>query len=226
MKKIRYPTRREPPMTEAEWLVCSDPQPMLEFLRGRASDRKLRLFACACCRKLLHPFQPQKYRNATEAAERHADRLLTEEEVDAVKWQWDRIDRRHLSGREECEVQAVCGSLRVSAAEGASYAGQAVTEIGISPVGLLCCIFGDPFRPMTIDPAWIARHDGTIPKLAQAIYDDRHLPSGHLDPHRLAVLADVLEDAGCTDHDILAHCRGPGPHVRGCWVVDLMLGKE
>jgi hypothetical protein len=57
------------------------------------------------------------------------------------------------------------------------------------------------------------------------IYDARDLPSGHLDAHRLAVLADALTDAGCTDQNILAHCRGPGPHVRGCWVIDLLLGK-
>ena len=61
--------------------------------------------------------------------------------------------------------------------------------------------------------------------MAQVIYEDRDLPSGHLDNARLAVLGDALEDAGCTDADILKHCRGSGPHVRGCWVVDLLLGK-
>jgi hypothetical protein len=92
---------------------------------------------------------------------------------------------------------------------------------------LLHDIFGPlPFRPVVRDLALLTWHDGTIPKLAQAIYDDRALPSGHLDHHRLAVLADALEDAGCSDQDMLAHCRGPGPHVRGCWVIDLLLGKE
>ena len=66
--------------------------------------------------------------------------------------------------------------------------------------------------------------DVTIRKLAESIYDDRELPSGHL--NNLPILADALEDAGCDNHDILSHCRGPGPHVRGCWVVDLILGKE
>jgi hypothetical protein len=64
-----------------------------------------------------------------------------------------------------------------------------------------------------------------VRKLAQAAYDDRRLPSGVLDPARLTVLADALEDAGCADAAILAHCRRPGEHVRGCWVVDLLLGK-
>jgi hypothetical protein len=62
--------------------------------------------------------------------------------------------------------------------------------------------------------------------LAQAAYDEREQPSGRLDVARLAVLADALEDAGCDQPDLLGHLRGPGPHVRGCWAVDLLLGKE
>ena len=80
-------------------------------------------------------------------------------------------------------------------------------------------IFGNPFRPVSLDPTWLNWHDGTIRKLAQSIYDERafdHLP----------ILADALEEAGCIDSDILAHCRHPGEHVRGCWIVDLILGKE
>jgi hypothetical protein len=93
-------------------------------------------------------------------------------------------------------------------------------------VQLLRCIFGPlPFRPVPLDPALLTWHDGTIPALAQAIYDNRQLPSGHLDTILMAILADALEDAGCDDNDIIGHCRGPGPHVRGCWVIDLLLGK-
>jgi hypothetical protein len=76
---------------------------------------------------------------------------------------------------------------------------------------------------VTIDPAW---QTPTLLDLAQASYDNRDLPAGTLHPDRLAVLADALEDAGCTDADILDHCRRPAVHVRGCWVVDLLLGKE
>jgi hypothetical protein len=79
---------------------------------------------------------------------------------------------------------------------------------------------------VTIAPTLLTWRDATIPKLAQAAYDDRELPSGHLDTKRLAILADALEEAGCTNEDVLAHLRGPGPHVRGCWVVDLLLAKE
>jgi hypothetical protein len=87
-------------------------------------------------------------------------------------------------------------------------------------------IFGNPFRTTPIAPSWLTWRQRAIPKLAQAAYDERKLPGGELDPRRLALLADALEKADCTSADILGHLRGPGPHVRGCWVVDLILGKE
>jgi hypothetical protein len=84
---------------------------------------------------------------------------------------------------------------------------------------LLVDIFGERPRSKEINPAWLRWHDGTIPKLAQAIYDERAFD-------RLPLLADALEDAGCHDPDMLAHCRQPGEHVRGCWVVDLLSGRQ
>jgi hypothetical protein len=82
--------------------------------------------------------------------------------------------------------------------------------------GLVRDVFGNPFRPVVFDPAWRAE---TVAALASAIYPDRAFD-------RMPILADTLEDAGCDNADILNHCRGPGPHFRGCWVVDLVLGKE
>ena len=84
-------------------------------------------------------------------------------------------------------------------------------------------IFGNPFRPVPLNPAW---RTPTVTAVATAAYEERHLPAGTLAPERLAVLADALEDVGCDSADILSHLRGSGPHVRGCWVVDLLLGKE
>ena len=81
---------------------------------------------------------------------------------------------------------------------------------------LLRCIFGNPFRPVTLNPSW---RTSNVVGLAQSIYADRAFD-------RLPILADALEDAGCDNADILNHCRQPGEHVRGCWVVDLVLGKE
>jgi hypothetical protein len=85
-------------------------------------------------------------------------------------------------------------------------------------VALARDVFGNPFRPITLAADFLRWGGGMVPKLARAIYDDRAFG-------QLPVLADALEDAGCTDPAILAHCRGPGPHVRGCWVLDLLLGK-
>jgi hypothetical protein len=84
---------------------------------------------------------------------------------------------------------------------------------------LLRDLFGNPFRPIPMDPAWLRWGEGSVPKIAQAIYDERCFGD-------LPVLADALEDAGCTAMDILTHCRHPGEHVRGCWVIDLLLGKQ
>jgi hypothetical protein len=82
-----------------------------------------------------------------------------------------------------------------------------------------------PFRPVTIEPAWLAWNAGTVRRLAEAAYHERSLPEGTLSNGRLAVLADALEEAGCADADLLGHLRGPGPRVLGCWCVDLLLGK-
>jgi hypothetical protein len=80
-------------------------------------------------------------------------------------------------------------------------------------------ILGYPYRPVTIIPSWLCWNDGTVVKIAQSIYDERRFED-------LPILADALEDAGCDNEDILAPCRQSDAHVRGCWVVDLILGKE
>jgi hypothetical protein len=80
-------------------------------------------------------------------------------------------------------------------------------------------IIGDPARPVCINPYWLSWDRGTAVNLAHAIYDERAFD-------RLPILADALEEAGCADQDILGHCRAQGEHVRGCWAVDLLLGKE
>ena len=74
-------------------------------------------------------------------------------------------------------------------------------------------IFGNPFRPITFGPKW---RTSTVVALASGIYQERAFD-------RLPILADALQDAGCEHPDILGHCRGPGPHARGCFVVDLLL---
>jgi hypothetical protein len=92
---------------------------------------------------------------------------------------------------------------------------------------LLRDLFGDLFRvALAADPAWLAWQDGIVARLARAAYEDRRMPEGTLDLARLALVAHALEDAGCTDTELLGHLRGPGPHVRGCWALDLVLSKS
>jgi hypothetical protein len=205
-------------MTEADWLACTDPRPMLEFLRGRAGDRKLRLFAVTLYRHLSGGD------GVVDAAERHADGTASAREMrDAgAEALWHSSSWYRQMGTEE--VDAIRARYGAIVAPLAHEAAELIVEAaGAREAGAACDllrdIFGNPFRRGTVDPAWLSWRDRTIPKLAQAIYDDRAFD-------RLPILADALEDAGCTDADILGHCRRPGPHVRGCWVVDLMLGKE
>ncbi|WP_082843392.1 hypothetical protein [Gemmata sp. SH-PL17] len=83
-------------------------------------------------------------------------------------------------------------------------------------VALVRDIFGNPFRPVTFSPSW---RTSTAVALAAQMYESRDFGA-------MPILADALQDAGCDNADVLGHCRGGSPHVRGCWVVDLVLGKE
>jgi hypothetical protein len=197
-------------MTEAEWLACTNPRPMLEFLEGKASDRKLRLFACGCCRGIWHLLTDGRTQRAVEVAERYADGEATGEDLAAA----------------EAAAEDAAGA----AWEAAESAGDAWDAAWVAAAdasaALLRDVFGNPFRTAAVDPAWLAWRNGTVARLAQAAYEHRHLPAGTLDNGRLAVLADALEDAGCADADLLGHLRGPGLHIRGCFPVDLLLGRE
>ena len=231
-------------MTESEWLACTDPQPMLEFLRDRASDRKRRLFTCACCRRVWEALTDERSRSAVEAAERYADGLAGRGELaakaeagasaasaaasararEAVVSPVPHVTQAALAATGERAEQAMRADATIWAAWATSEAARVPDQERRHQCALLRDLFGAvPFRPVTASPAW---RTPQVVALAQAAYDQRELPSGTLDGARLAVLADALEEAGCTDADILGHLRGPGPHVRGCWVVDALLGRE
>jgi hypothetical protein len=235
-------------MTEAEWQACTDPQPMLEFLRGKVSDRKLRLFACACCRRNWGGLGWNS-RKAVAIAERYAD-------GQAGWWKsyWGEMLAVFNSGGEDEQavyvtvcpwggwadadpdgVTAASLVARLSRGEGRGLPSPTASA---GPAGrpshqtdsadceaerqaqceLLRDLFGSPFRPVSLDPVWLAWNDGAVRKLAQTIYDERRFGD-------LPILADALEDAGCADDGLLGHLRGKGPHVRGCWALDLLLGK-
>jgi hypothetical protein len=226
-------------MTESEWLACTDPTAMLGFLRGKVSGRKLRLFAAACCRRAWHHLTDERSRRAVEVAERLADgEATTKERADAARSaryvtarsggaaSWYAAASRYAVAATgyAAEYKAIGAAWNASEAV-ARHAGQREARPAEekAQVALLRDIFGNPFRPVPLTPAW--RTAEVLP-LAQAAYDQRGLPAGTLDPARLAVLADALEEAGCSDAGLLGHLRGPGPHVRGCWAVDLLLGKS
>jgi hypothetical protein len=229
-------------MTEAEWLACADPQKMFEFLRGKASDRKWRLLACACCRRIWHLLLDESSHRAVVVAEVFADGLKTrselleswaDAEVAVDPWASDQEAQDNPSWR-ETRMESEPGYL-VACASDPDVAFAGVYEIiRLSPGGerhhqamLFRDIFGNPFRPSPPLPsAVLAWNDGTVPRLAQAIYEDRKMPEGTLDTARLAILADALLDAGCEDEALIQHCREPGVHVRGCWALDIILGKQ
>jgi hypothetical protein len=204
-------------MTEAGWLACTNPTPMLRFLRGKASDRKLRLFACGCCRQLWDRLADERSRRAVEAAERYADGEIPFDEcLRAADEAGAADDERGRRQNPFWAAQIAAGFTRAIDAARQVLPNSCGREL---QAALLRDLFGNPFRPVAVDPAWLTWNGGTVPRLAQAIYDERCFD-------RLPILADALEDAGCHDLAILTHCRGPGPHVRGCWVVDALLGKK
>jgi hypothetical protein len=244
-------------MTEADWNCCDDPAPMLEFLEnsGRASERKLRLFACACSRRYLHLTRDPRVGEALHVAERFADGLAGDgERSNARKAAQRAAQVRGVATRPEApkwERRAASLAYYAAARQGMEAAwnvpGLAVEVLvwyaggydacewssvkvgeGLIHSGLLRDVFGPlPFREVLPDPAWLAWHGGTVVKLAEAAYTEREMLEGTLDNAQLAVLADALEDAGGTNEEVLAHLRQQGQvHVRGCWVVDLLLGKE
>jgi hypothetical protein len=226
-------------MTEREWLEGTTPGAMVTFLRRRkASGRKLRLFGCACCRRVWDTLTDPRSRRAVEVAEEYADKLAKKKDLDEAA----RLCTEGATPGATHDPAAMVVKLSLEmAAHRASYnarvraAGAGPIEVsqlaahiaaenreGQAQIRLVHDLFGNPFRPVTLDRAWLSPD---VRALAQAAYDNRTLPAGTLEPARLAVLADALEDAGCDHADLLAHLRGPGPHVRGCWALDLLLGK-
>ncbi len=220
-------------MTEAEWLECAEPSPMLSSLEGMASDRKLRLFAVACCRRIWKWISHEACRQAILVVEQYADGEATLQECD------DAGDAVSLISDTSKEFVVVASSCAVgwatstgpeewdattwtllSAMRSVAYHAALVHE-DQSPeeaeqANLLRDIFGNPFRPVAVDPSWLT---STAVDLATGIYQDRAFD-------RLPILADAVEDAGCDTTDILNHLRGNGTHARGCWALDLVLGKS
>jgi hypothetical protein len=229
-------------MDEEHRLTCEDLQGMLEYLRtgGKATDRKLRLFAVACCRRIWQLFTDERSLQAIRLGELHADEMIPQEEMKAVREAAREVERTYWPGhsklhygspeweRSQRDQRAIGLAYDVTRRWLGNTALRACEAVG-EPVwlaALLKDIFGPLFRPVTIAPAILTWNDGLVIRLAQAAYEERHLPAGTLDNERLAVLADGLEEAGCQDVQILGHLRSGGEHYRGCHILDALLGKE
>jgi hypothetical protein len=227
-------------MTEAHWLTHTDPMPMLEFLRGKTSDRKLLLFACACCRRVWDAIPLGGCQGAVLAAEQYCDGLIDHNELEAAhaaaQFNLDYGFGKGFLGRKaeerSCKAPAVAASCTAShAGDGLSAARATALTLAKWDGGvanprrcdLLRDVVGNPFRPPEFDPS--LRSD-LVFDLAGGAYEKRDRHSGRLNYVRLVVLADALEEEGCTSTAILTHLRSPGPHVRGCWALDLVLGKQ
>ena len=237
-------------MTESEWLASEDPQAMLQFMRGKASDRKLRLFGSVCCRRIWSLLTDERSRRAVEVAELHVDGLVSEDERAMA------YEEAAVAAAAACKIESgtipgggvyayaghdVGWTAASAAADVLDYgrfrapgdvarltadaSGDADAEAAAQAT-LLREIIGNPFRVSPpLPPAILAWNDGTVKRIAEGAYDDRRLPEGILDPSRLAILADALLDAGCDDEELLSHMRSEGPHVRGCFAIDLILGR-
>jgi hypothetical protein len=201
-------------MTDADWLACEDARKLVVWLRGKASDRKLRLFVCAFwrwhsgCAKGPDCETHGEIHRALAYAEYWADHgsrppagsglpfpfgfgwhpLLAKDALDAANW-----TIRNKKG----------------------YLTRDGTDAEEQQVFLLRDIFGNPYRPAGVEPGWLTP---SVVSLAATAYDG--------DFGCLPILADALEDAGCTRADLLAHCRLRRDHVRGCWGIDLVLRKK
>jgi hypothetical protein len=251
-------------MTESEWLACTNPTRMLGFLKHNLSQRKQRLFAVACCRRIWSIFLSDLFQfhescEAVEAAERYAEGMAREKELagyyhaasmtlgecvrrfrsdpahEAISaartaanaaeqrllWEWQNLAEPEFDPARAAAaaVAAQARRLRPRPEEGARAAGLAELQEQEFQCDILRDLAGNPFRQVIIDPAWLAWNGGTIRALAQVVYEGQAFD-------RLPILADALEDAGCTDALlILEHLRQSVVHVRGCHLIDLLLRK-
>ncbi len=230
-------------MTEAEWRGCENPTLMLKQMEKVGSDRKMRLFECACVRRVWHLLNDERLERVLLGMEHFADGLISTQELKPLhELAWELEDDDHTSAQSRCIAYELGLASRVEqpgspymdggpihsfsgrwsaalAAKGAcgqeEFERTKKVERKQQTV-LVRDIFGNPFRPVAFPPFW---RTNTTLMLAKQMYELR-------DFSLLPILGDALMDAGCEAEEIIGHCHSEGPHVRGCWVVDLVLGKE
>jgi hypothetical protein len=224
----------------AEWEAERSPLRLIAQLRTPRFNRQLRLFACGCCRQFWHLLSAPESRRAVEIAERFADGQATlEEQAEAGK----AAHRAHraIQTRETFDATArAAGAAADSAARHARTAANSVASAlkdvllnehgpwngGCFESPQACNLLRDlvPIPPQatggSLPPASVLAWSNEMAlRIAERVYAERDFTS-------LPLLADALEEAGCSDARLLEHCRAPGPHVRGCWALDLLLSKD
>jgi hypothetical protein len=223
-------------MTEEDWVGCTSPEAMLNYLGERASPRKLRLYAINCCRRIWHLFRDERCRHAVEVAQRHVDGRATPADlvsagqvVAAIARIWGDANSPHARATYAiggAAWSATRASPWVAAWDSAFDARMAAREFVPGAdweserawqAGMLHDLFRNPFRPFQLNPIWMLAEDGAALHMARVVYEEGRFGD-------LPYLADALEEAGCTCEAVLNHCRARAPHYRGCWVVDAVLG--
>lgn len=222
-------------MTESQWLTGALFDDELLRLMSLSTERKIQLFACGICRQLPHAMSDVRSRAAVDVAERWADHLVEEDQRQqaqvAAQEAW--LQAGGVKGDRPSWLATILVAGEVPyndcypgradyVLRGAEWAVAIQFYVTCNlhkredcEQAIIRCVFGNPCRPVTADPTW--RTTGVL-DLARQMYDSRDFAP-------MPILADALQDAGCDHPEVLAHCRGAGPHVRGCWVVDLVLGK-
>jgi hypothetical protein len=197
-------------LRERKWLLEKDPQGLLKSAHAYVSDRKLRLLAVACCWP--------RYRLALRKGTKHIVQIVADYADGTASWEDVCSAADDIRGNlmlDHLAYPIAADSARMVLDDYLEQYPNSKNQI----VRLIREIVRNPFCLTSVDPSCLSWNDGTVPKMAEGIYEKRDFKT-------LPILADALEDAGCTDSEILDHCRGRGPHVRGCWVVDLLLSKE
>jgi hypothetical protein len=233
--------------TETAWLQCDNLALVmhggLKALSEQSvtplSDRKLRHLMVANVESILRRYDNTPTREVIQTMERFAEGRMTCAKLEKVLvahaedctafdvfgFPWSSADLREMSHRAvESSFHWVLHVFSPSSGLANMHKEKRddprLQSAQKMLIAILRDVLGNPFRePLDLSPAVIGWNDGALRKLAQTIYDERAF-------NRMPVLADALEDASCNNADILNHCRQPGEHVRGCWVVDLLLGKE
>jgi hypothetical protein len=226
---------------DSHWLACTDPDFLLLGVPDNVTRRKWLLLACACARRAWHLVGNEasdalsRLEAVAEADNSLGDHGAVSRALTAVRFRLADAANAHtgknhgIADRIQTAYRwLVFGIARAArlANAGARARSRPTRRIKRMKIeerryqrGLIRDVFGNPFRTPRLDPHWLTANDGAAHALASAIDAEQ-------DFRRLPILADALEDAGCTDADVLAHCRAGGTHVRGCWVIDLVLGRS